>query len=37
MKDTEEEHALDRVTETFLLNHMERDFDTLHFYRSVAD
>lgn len=37
MKDAEEERGLDRVTETFLLNHMERDFDTLHFYRSVAD
>lgn len=37
MKDAEEERALERVTETFLLNQVERDFDTLHFYRSVAD
>ena len=37
MKDAEEERALDRVTESFLLNQMEREFDTLRFYRSVAD
>lgn len=37
MKDGEEERALERATETFLLNQLERDFDTLHFYRSVAD
>ena len=24
-----------RATETYLLNHLERDFDTLHFYHSV--
>ena len=35
MKDAEEERALDRVTETFLLNQLEKDYDTLHFYRSV--
>jgi hypothetical protein len=37
MKDAEEERALDRATESFLLNQLERDFDTLHFYRSVAE
>jgi DNA repair protein RecO (recombination protein O) len=37
MKDSEEERSLERATETFLLNQLERDFDTLHFYRSVAD
>ena len=37
MKDAEEERALERATETFLLNQLEREFDTLHFYRSVAD
>ena len=26
-----------RVTETFLLNQLERDFDTLRFYRSTVD
>ena len=36
MKDSEEERALDRVTETFLLNQLEKDYDTLHFYRSVS-
>lgn len=35
MKDSEEERAMERVTETFLLNQLERDYDTLHFYRSV--
>lgn len=25
------------VTEAYLLHHLERDFDTLHFYRSVAE
>jgi DNA repair protein RecO (recombination protein O) len=37
MKDSEEERSLERATETFLLNQLERDFDTLQFYRSVAD
>jgi hypothetical protein len=37
MKDAEEERTLDRATESFLLNQLERDFDTLHFYRSVAE
>lgn len=36
MKDAEEERALERVTETFLINHLEREFDTLYFYRSVS-
>ena len=36
MKDAEEERALERVTETFLINHLEREFDTLQFYRSVS-
>ena len=33
-----DESSLDlfcRAAETYLLNHLERDFDTLHFYRSV--
>ncbi len=37
LKDKEEENAFDRASETFLLNQLERDFETLHFYRSVAD
>lgn len=37
LKDAEEEHAFDRAAETFLLNQLERDFETLRFYRSVAD
>ncbi len=37
MKDIEEERALDRAAETFLLNQLERDYETLRFYRSVAD
>lgn len=36
LKDSEEERALERVAEAFLLNHLERDFETLHFYRSVS-
>lgn len=32
---TEERHAFARVAETYLLNHLERNFDTLHFYHSV--
>ena len=35
LKDAEEEHSFDRVAETFLLNQLERDFETLRFYRSV--
>lgn len=26
-----------RAAETYLLNHLERDFDTLHFYMSIKD
>ena len=37
MKDAEEERALGRIAETYLLNQLEQDFDTLHFYRTVAD
>lgn len=37
MKDAEEERALDRATESFLLHQLEREFETLRFYRSVAD
>ena len=37
LKDREEELGFDRAAETFLLNHLERDFDTLHFYRSVSE
>ena len=37
MKDVEEERSLERATETFLLNQLEQDYETLHFYRSVAD
>ena len=35
MKDAEEERSLERVTETFLLNQLERNYDTLHFYRTL--
>ncbi len=37
MKDKEEERALARATESFLLHQLERDFETLHFYNSMAD
>ena len=37
LKDKEEEYAFDRAAETFLLNQLERDFETLRFYRSVTD
>ena len=37
MKDQEEERALARVTESFLLHQLERDFETLHFYNSMAE
>ena len=36
LQDQEEEYAFERAAETFLLNHLERDFETLHFYRSVS-
>ena len=36
MKDTEEERALERAAETFLLSQLEREYETLHFYRSVS-
>ncbi len=35
LKDREEELAFGRVAETFLLNHLERGFDTLDFYHSL--
>ena len=37
LKDESEERDFERVAETYLLNQIEQDFDTLHFYRSVAD
>lgn len=37
MKDREEERALARATENFLLHQLERDFETLQFYNSMAD
>ena len=36
LKDGEEERFLERATETYLLSQMEREFETLHFYRSVT-
>jgi DNA repair protein RecO (recombination protein O) len=35
--DREAEDAFERVAETYLLNHLERDFETLRFYRTVAE
>ena len=35
--DKEAESSFERVAETYLLNHLERDFETLRFYRSVAE
>ena len=37
LTDSEAEREFGRATETFLLNHLERDFETLAFYRSVSD
>lgn len=37
LADREEERAFARTAETFLLNHLERDFETLCFYRTVAE
>ena len=37
MKDQEEERALARAAESFLLHQLERDFETLHFYNSMAN
>lgn len=37
LKDHEDELCFAKVAETFLLHHLERGFDTLHFYHSVAD
>ncbi len=34
---TEELQTFERVAETYLLNQLEQTFDTLNFYRSVAD
>lgn len=37
MKDEEEERGLERAAETFLLHQLEKEYETLRFYRSVAD
>ena len=37
MKDAEEERGLERAVETFLIHQLEKEYDTLRFYRSVAD
>ncbi len=37
LKDDEELHRFSRVAETYLLNQLEQDFDTLKFYRTVTD
>ncbi len=36
LKDAEEERGLERATETFLVNQLEKEYDTLRFYRTVA-
>jgi DNA repair protein RecO (recombination protein O) len=35
--DREAEDSFEKVAETYLLNHLERDFETLRFYRTVAE
>ena len=37
LADGEEERCFEHAAETYLLNHLERDFETLHFYRSVSE
>jgi hypothetical protein len=37
LKDARSLDLLSRAAETYLLHHLERDFDTLHFYKSVKD
>lgn len=37
ISDREELATFAKATETYLLNHLERDFETLHFYHSVKD
>lgn len=37
LSDGEEERSFERAAETFLLNQLERDFETLRFYRSVVE
>lgn len=37
LSDPEEERGFAHAAETFLLNHLERDFETLVFYRTVAE
>ncbi len=37
LSDAEEQRLFSNVAETYLLNQLEQDFDTLQFYRSVAD
>ncbi len=37
LQDPEEQRLFTNLTETYLLNQLEQDFDTLKFYRSVAD
>jgi hypothetical protein len=36
LKDAEEEYGLERAVETFLIHQLEKEYDTLRFYRSVA-
>ena len=37
LADPTEEQAFERVAETYLLNHLEQDYETLRFYRSVQN
>ncbi len=37
LKTRDDLHAFSNAAETYLLNQLEQDFDTLQFYRSVAD
>ena len=36
ISDKESIDRLSRATETYMLNHLDRNFDTLDFYRSVT-
>ena len=37
VKDNDSAEELKRIAETYLLNHLERNFDTLDFYKKVSD
>ena len=37
ISDAEELYAFSQISETYLQHHLERGFETLHFYKSVKE